>query len=53
MLGPVTRESFCYGIKSRADSARQANELTTPALQCKEVRNSICPVAQGSRLSLG
>lgn len=53
MLGPVTRESFLlYGIKSRADSARQASELTT-ALRCKEVRNSICPVARGSRLSLG
>lgn len=51
VLGPVTRAS-CYGIESKAYSEKQANGLTN-TLRCKEVRNSICPVAQGSRLSLG
>lgn len=53
VLGPMTSAS-CYGIESRAYSEKQASGLTqTPALRCKEVRKSICPVAQGNRLSLG
>jgi len=52
VLGPVTRASCC-GIESKAYSEKPASALTNALLRCKEVRNSICPVAQGSRLSLG